>query len=126
MEPHLDHKSAWLRAYQYGGGPDESNITGYRMGYLALGMAILKGASSPADSKGSLPIDYRELFGEDSDVYFHNFELRDDARRTPATVAKPNPFLDALVPIGCILLFGFVFMAFFLGLGEMIKLAFGL
>jgi len=79
LEPLVKTEGAWIRTFQYGGGPDESAMSGNRAGYLSLGLAFLKGGSSPEDDSGHLDIDTSDLFSEDSDVHFGYFELSEAA-----------------------------------------------
>lgn len=44
LDQSVSSEGAAVRLDQYGGGPDESQITGNRVGYLRLGIEFLKAA----------------------------------------------------------------------------------
>ena len=69
--------SAKVQIKQYGGGPDESQITATQRGYLRLGIEFMRAAFAPKNnpkSPNSVDLDLDYLFPEDSDILGNWFE----------------------------------------------------
>jgi hypothetical protein len=72
---------AKVRLKQYGGGPDESKIVANRLGYLRLGLELMKGAFAQpkkADDPSLVDVDIRYLLTRDSMMDLDWFERRED------------------------------------------------
>lgn len=116
LDDRVPREGSWVRFSQYGGGPDESKITGNREGYRRLGIEFLK-ATFAAPSAESIEVDLSYLVDSKSDVLFDWFELSDDPGRSEPDSAWPNRVFQ----IGCLALFLFAATAFLLGIGTMVQ-----
>lgn len=82
LDAAVEKDCAVVRLHQYGGGPDESQITANETGYLRLGIEFLKAAFTEKDASlddgNSIEIDLEYMISDDSDIGFDWFE-RDES-----------------------------------------------
>lgn len=77
---------------QYGGGPDESQIVANEIGYLRLGIELMKAAFSEKNAKidegNSISVDLDYLISPTSDISFDWFERTENVT-APKTQNEP-------------------------------------
>lgn len=81
LDEHVSKENATIGLYQYGSGPDESNMVGSRNGYLRLGIEFLKAGTTPVDEGSSatvIDVDLGYLLSDDSTIFFDTFELAEE------------------------------------------------
>jgi hypothetical protein len=107
---------SWVQLTQYGGGPDEGQITGNRNGYRRLGIEFLK-ATLDDDSEQGFGVDLEYLVSPDSTINFDWFELSDTQSPTKSTYG----WFDRVLPIGCLTVFAVAVIIFVIGVGTVIQ-----
>lgn len=83
LDERVPRDGSWIEFSQYGGGPDESTISGNRRGYQRLGIEFLK-AILDSDAAESIHVDLDYLVVSNSTVGFDWFELSDSPMDIPA------------------------------------------
>ncbi len=107
---------SWVQLTQYGGGPDEGQITGNCNGYRRLGIEFLR-ATLDDDSDQGFGVDLEYLVSPDSTINFDWFELSDTHSPTKSTYG----WLDRVMPIGCLTVFAVAVIIFVIGVGTVIQ-----
>lgn len=107
---------SWVQLTQYGGGPDEGQITGNRNGYRRLGIEFLK-ATLDDNSEQGFGVDLEYLVSPDSTINFDWFELTDTLSPTKSTYG----WLDRAMPIGCLTVFVVAAIIFVIGVGTVVQ-----
>jgi hypothetical protein len=109
----VPREGGYLKFVQYGGGPDESYVTGSRLGYLRFGLEFLRGSVGEAypDQPGGLPnasINLVNIVDAASDIRFDWFEISEGPDKPDQLRRKSR---DRLLGCGCagILISGVVF-----------------
>ncbi len=112
----VPREGAWIQLTQYGGGPDEGQITGNRNGYRRLGIEFLKGTLDD-DSEHGFGVDLEYLVSPDSTINFDWFELSDTHSPTKSTYG----WFDRLMPIGCLTLIAVAAIIFVIGISTVVQ-----
>ena len=105
LDQGVSKNGAVIRLVEPQRAPDKSKIVGNRLGYLRLGVELLKAglAPEPADKAGEpfkIDVDLRYVIDPDSDVIFREFELRTDL--TAANVYEETVASKVAV-VGCLI-----------------------
>ncbi len=108
----LDHSvsrdGAIIRMDQYGGGPDESKMTGTSVGYLRLGIELMKStlAENKIQAKDQvlLNIDLGYLESSSSDVGFNEFVLDETLiqETAPAKLTRRQQVTSNIQGVFCV------------------------
>jgi hypothetical protein len=104
---------AWIEFSQYGGGPDECQISGNVQGYQRLGIEFLKASTN---STQQCHVDLEYLVTPDSTVNFDCFTFLD----TPVHRSAASHVKDRLFSAGCLLAASGLFSVFVIGCGTII------
>jgi hypothetical protein len=99
-------RGAYLSSKVMGGGPDESRLVGNQLGYLRLGIELIKGGLPPVQDGGATTVKVGHLFQPDSEIIFHDF-LRSETLFDPHEARFKKIALAtgcAVIAVGLILL----------------------
>lgn len=125
-------EAAAVKMVVYGGAPDESRMVGNEVGYLRLGIELLKGTLEATQDEGtdtrSLDIDLDYLTTNDSTIYFSGFTI-DDKLRTEFVspdLSRWQRLRDKLSIIGLCAFGIFLLVALITGMGTVVVWLVGL
>ncbi len=107
----VPEEGAWVCLTQYGGGPEESQVTANLTGYQRFGIEFLKATISAADSD-SLCVDISKLLSPCSRVRFDWFTLSE----IPPELPKAQGKLGVLITTVTILIAVLIFILAIIGL----------
>lgn len=119
-------KNAYFGIFQYGGGNDESYIKANKEGLLLYSMYMLitsKNINTITDNSKDKTIPFERFvdwIDEDSSTIIGYVEKYEGKPKKVIEKNNSNIF-QKLIPIGCLLLFIFFGVAFFVGLAEIIS-----
>ncbi len=111
LDAAVPRQGARVQLMQYGGFANESQIVATQLGYLRLGIELMRAAFAPPmrSSKDKIDIDLRYLMTLDSSVVFDRFERRENlplgTRERPPLI-QLVPAILTLIAFGCIVLVG--------------------
>ena len=117
LETLLPKDNAYIELSIYGGGPDESKISGNPQGYTGLGLTFLKAPFNKDDEQFHERMDAElgKVISTDSEIQFSWFEITDDLKRPikyETTVKEkivPYLFIGILVSILLFAVIGVIF-----------------
>lgn len=103
----IPRDGACVRLEQYGGGPSESRVVANQLGYLRLGVELLKGGLHPGSPEPApLPVDLGDLMASDSAIRFDEFlfddKLTADDRHRPRLAQAVGMALGLGLAAGCL------------------------
>jgi hypothetical protein len=117
LDSDIPKENASVKMIQYGGGPDESQLTANRNGYLRFGIELLKSAyakrSEGKKDKNYIEVDLDYLITDDSSISFDWFERTENIKAE----FHEQSFIDRCIPyvlfgtfigVGILTLVGFV------------------
>jgi len=116
LDDSVPRDGSWVRLTQYGGGPDEGQITANRDGYRRLGIEFLK-ATLDDDSEQGFGVDLEYLVSRESTINFDWFELTDTIPPAKYTYG----WIDRVLPIGCLTAFVIAAIIFVIGVGTVVQ-----
>jgi hypothetical protein len=101
----IPREGSLVRIQLVGGGPDESYWVGNRLGYLRLGVELLKGAFAPPapDASEHVVVFDDSVLDDTSDVEFQWFERREDIVRGQPHPPRGSRIGPVLMAAGCLL-----------------------
>jgi len=116
LDDSVPRDGSWVQLTQYGGGPDEGQMTGNRNGYRRLGIEFLKATLNDDPEQGcSVDLDY--LVSPDSTINFDWFELTD----TLSPTKSKSGWIDRVMPIGCLTVLVVATIIFVIGVGTVVQ-----
>ncbi len=107
---------AWVELTEYGGGPDEGQISGNRDGYRRLGIEFLK-ATIDVGEESRFQVDLEYLVSPNSTINFDWFEVSE----TRPHVSVQSPWRNRLVTFGCATFCVTMFSIFVIGLFTVVQ-----
>jgi hypothetical protein len=112
----VPREGAWVQLKQYGGGPNEGQITGNCNGYRRLGIEFLK-ATLDDESEQGFGVDLEYLVSADSTINFDWFELSDTHSPKKSTYG----WIDRVMAIGGLIVCAAAFIMFVIGVGTVVQ-----
>lgn len=117
-----DASKPWIKLEQYGGGPDESYVTGNFQGYRALCQRLQDALERHRPNNAALDLTLDDIIDSNSDIQFDYFEVRNSAK--PKGSGRSD-LAGRFVGAGCLLVSVIVFLFGLVGLVAFITSLFG-
>ena len=111
LDDEIPREGARVRLDQYGDGPDESRIIANKLGFLRLGLELLRGAYAPTEQDtDAVTVDIDYLLTADSSIGFDWFERREpeDEHASSSSRFAPVVILSVVAVLALLMLIGLV------------------